>query len=99
MPKPNVDGFITKMRARLVYANGREVPIANTMLHHVVFADLGRYVGDHADATCDGFRMFDSQSILPLKGHRFYGLGEERHELELPAGYRLSDARRATAGR
>ena len=87
IPKPQVDGFITAMEARLVYADGREVPIANTMLHHVVMADLGRYLGDHQDATCTRFRMFDSQSFLPLTGHRFYGLGEERAKLALPPGY------------
>lgn len=87
VPKPDVDGFITAMEGRLVYANGREVPIANTMLHHVVLADLGRYVGEHRDATCSRFRMFDSESFLPLHGHRFYGLGEERAKLQLPPGY------------
>lgn len=87
IPKPDIDGFITRMHARLVYANGREVPIANTMLHHVVMADLGTFVGEHRDPTCVRFRMFDSESFLPLHGLRFYGLGEERHRLELPAGY------------
>jgi plastocyanin len=87
VPKPDIDGFITSMKARLVYADGREVPIANTMLHHVVFADLGTYIGEHRDATCDRFLMFDSESYLPLHGHRFYGIGEERHELLLPPGY------------
>jgi plastocyanin len=87
VPKPNIDGFITSMSARLVYADGTEVPIANTMLHHVVFADLGAYIGDHKDPTCDRFQMFDSESFLPLYGHRFYGIGEERHRLDLPAGY------------
>ena len=87
VPKPNIDGYITSMHARLVYADGREVPIANTMLHHVVFADLGSYVGEHRDATCDRFLMFDSRSFLPLAGHRFYGLGEERARLDLPPGY------------
>ena len=66
VPKPDIDGFITSMSARLVYDDGREVPIANTMLHHVVFADLGRYIGDHRDPTCERFQMFDSQSFLPL---------------------------------
>jgi plastocyanin len=87
IPKPDIDGFITRMEARLVYANGRQVPIANTMLHHVVMADLGTFVGEHRDPTCTRFRMFDSESFLPLHGHRFYGLGEERHRLELPPGY------------
>src|SRR4051794_26472657 len=87
IPKPDVDGFITHMKATLVYADGSEVPIANTMLHHIVMADIGRYVGDKQDATCDGLRRFDSQTSLPLRGQRFYGLGEERHQLDLPAGY------------
>jgi plastocyanin len=87
IPKPDVDGFITKMSASLVYADGSEVPIANTMLHHVVMLDMGRYVGDKQDPTCDAFRRFDSQTFLPLRGLRFYGLGEERHKLLLPDGY------------
>ena len=87
VPKPDIGGFITSMSARLVYDDGREVPIANTMLHHVVFADLGTHIGDHRDPTCERFQMFDSQSFLPLYGHRFYGLGEERHRIDLPPGY------------
>jgi plastocyanin len=87
IPKPQVDGFITHMQARLVYADGTPVPIANTMLHHVVMLDTGRYVGDKQDPTCDAFRRFDSETFLPLRGLRFYGLGEERHELVLPDGY------------
>jgi plastocyanin len=88
VPEPKVDGFITKMNATLVYGDGREVPIANTMLHHVVMLDLGSYVGEKQDPACPGgFRMFDSESYLPLKGYRFYGIGEERHELSLPDGY------------
>jgi plastocyanin len=88
VPEPKVDGYITQMKATLVYGDGREVPIANTMLHHIVLIDLGAYVGEKQDPTCpNGFRMFDSESYLPLKGYRFYGLGEERHELSLPDGY------------
>ena len=87
IPKPEVDGFITRMSARLVYADGRAVPIANTMLHHVVMLDTGRYVGDKQDATCDAFRRFDSRTYLPLRGQRFFGLGEERQKMLLPEGY------------
>jgi plastocyanin len=87
VPKPAVDGFITRMKATLVYADGTPVPIANQMLHHVVFLDTGRYIGDKQDPTCDAFRRFDSQTYLPLRGLRFYGLGEERHRLLLPDGY------------
>jgi plastocyanin len=87
IPKPDVDGFITRMKATLVYADGTPVPIANTMLHHVVMLDTGRYIGDKQDPTCDAFRRFDSQTYLPLRGLRFYGLGEERHRLLLPDGY------------
>jgi plastocyanin len=75
------------MSARLVYADGKPVPIANTMLHHVVMLDIGRYLGDKQDATCDAFRRFDSRTYLPLRGVRFYGLGEERAKEDLPAGY------------
>ena len=87
IPTPGVDGFITHMKATLTYADGSEVPIANTMLHHVVMANLGSHIGDKQDATCNAFRRFDSQTFLPLAGERFYGLGEERHELRLPRGY------------
>jgi plastocyanin len=87
VPKPDIDGFITQMDARLVYPSGRAVPIANTMLHHVVLADIGTHIGERRDPTCTSFRMFDSESYLPLAGHRFYGIGEERHKLLLPAGY------------
>ncbi|MEA2126260.1 MAG: hypothetical protein QOI80_3042, partial [Solirubrobacteraceae bacterium] len=87
IPKPDVDGYITRMSASLVYADGTAVPIANTMLHHVVMLDTGRYLGDKQDPTCDSFRRFDSRSYLPLRGLRFYGLGEERHKLLLPDGY------------
>jgi plastocyanin len=87
VPKPNIDGFITSMSAKLVYGDGSEVPIANTMLHHVVFADLGMHIGDHKDPTCERFQMFDSESFLPLYGHRFYGIGEERHKADIPDGY------------
>lgn len=87
IPKPDLDGFITHMSARLVYADGRAVPIANTMLHHVVMLDIGRYLGDKQDATCNAFRRFDSRSYLPLRGTRFYGLGEERAVGRMPEGY------------
>src|SRR3954453_12090662 len=86
IPKPDVDGFITHMKATLVYADGTPVPIPNTMLHHVVMLDTGRYIGDKQDPTCDAFRRFDSQTYLPLRGLRFYGLGEERHRQLLPDG-------------
>ena len=78
IPTAGVDGYITRMKAELVYADGREVPIANTMLHHVVMLDIGRYLGDKQDPTCNAFRRFDSETFLPLRGQRFYGLGEER---------------------
>jgi plastocyanin len=87
MPEPGVDGFITAMEAELVDADGNAIPIQRTMLHHVVFLNAGSRLGERHDATCDSFTLFDSQSVIPALGERFYGLGEERAKLVLPSGY------------
>ena len=87
VPKPDVDGYITRMEVDLVDANGRQVPISRLMLHHIVFANAGANFGDKRDATCDTFTMLDSQTKLPALAERFYGAGEERAKLALPRGH------------
>jgi len=57
------------------------------MLHHAVFSNLGRRVGDRRDATCDRYTLLDSETQLPGVAERFYGIGEERLPLALPPGY------------
>ena len=81
VPSPAVDGYVTGMSADIVDAAGTSVPIQNVMLHHVVFAKLGA-----PDATCSTFRDYDNR-VSPVPVERFYGAGEERARLELPAGY------------
>jgi len=78
---PSVDGYVTGMSADVVDANGNSVPVTDVMLHHVVFAKLGA-----ADATCSKLTDYDgNRSPFPVQ--RFYGEGEERAVLDLPAGY------------
>ena len=72
---PPVDGYITRMHARLVDGRGRPVSVQHVMLHHVVFLNHGRFEGDRKPKC--GARF----------GEPFYGTGEEHQALELPAGY------------
>lgn len=73
---PNVEGYITAMRARVVDRKGREVPIQRIMLHHVLFVNRGVKDGDRHDGSCPS-----------LPRERFFGTGEEHQELRLPEGY------------
>jgi hypothetical protein len=82
MPKPDVDGFVTSMETDVVDANGTPVPIRRLMLHHIVFANLGK-----PDRTCNTFTMWDSMTEIPAAAERFYAAGEERAKLALPEGY------------
>jgi stress up-regulated protein Nod 19 len=82
MPKPDVDGFVTNMETDVIDANGRQIPIRRLMLHHIVFANLGKQ-----DRTCQSFTMWDSMTQVPAAAERFYGAGEERAKLALPDGY------------
>lgn len=82
VPKPALDGAIVHMSTNVTDRDGTPVPIQRLMLHHIVFGTLGR-----KDATCDTFTMFDSRTKLPALSQRFYGAGEERAQLFLPAGY------------
>jgi plastocyanin len=87
IPKPDVDGFVVGMEADVVDEQDRPVPRQRTMLHHAVFLNLGRRIGDRRDASCDRYTLLDSQSQLPGVVERFYGLGEERAVMRLPRGY------------
>jgi plastocyanin len=83
VPTPRVDGFITRMRISVVDPDGTPVPIKRLMLHHIVFASLGK-----PNPACSSFTGFDSRtypyyaSALP-----FMGRGEEDNRLALPDGY------------
>jgi plastocyanin len=72
---PDVNGYITAMRAYLVDDRGRQVSIKDVMLHHIVFINHGRHPRDHK-GSCEG-----------RWGEPFYGTGEEHQRLILPAGY------------
>lgn len=87
LPKPPVDGAIRHMEVDITDRGGTPVPISRLMLHHIVFLNLGARIGDRRDGTCDQFEMWDSRTRLPGFGERFYAAGEERAELDLPAGY------------
>ena len=87
LPKPQVDGYLTGMEANIVDADGTPVPISRVMLHHVVFGNLGRRVGERKDAMCDRITMLDNRTAYPAYAERFFGVGEERVAGRLPDGY------------
>lgn len=87
VPAPELDGYLTAIRADVVDADGTPVPIARTMLHHIVLANTGSRLGERRDATCDTFTLFDGERRLPRLGERFFAAGEERARLDLPDGY------------
>jgi Stress up-regulated Nod 19 len=89
MPKPDVNGFVTNMETDVVDAGGTPIPISRLMLHHIVFANLGK-----PDRTCSNFTMWDSMTEIPAAAERFYGAGEERAKLALPDGYGYPLAKR-----
>jgi plastocyanin len=72
---PDLDGFLVRMHARVVDAQGRPIPVSRLMLHHVVYANRGRFDGDRRDPTC----AHESES--------FYGTGEENQTMRFPPGY------------
>ena len=58
IPKPAEDAWITAMDVDVVDApGGQQVPIDRLMLHHVVFANLGRTLGERRDGTCSTFTV------------------------------------------
>jgi plastocyanin len=69
--KPQVDGWITRIRPDLVYTNGKVPAVDVIHLHHGVWVNLSR-----ADATTTGG--------FP---ERFFAAGEEKTILTLPKGY------------
>jgi plastocyanin len=77
--KPEVDGYITRIKANLVKADGSVPPSSQIMFHHGVWLNLSKQ-----DATTTG--------TLP---ERFFAIGEEKTILTLPRGfgypYRASD--------
>lgn len=73
---PRVDGFVTAIHARLVDSRGRAIPQQRVMLHHVFFANQGRFDGDHPAGDCERRRA-----------ETFYGTGEENQAIAFPAGY------------
>jgi plastocyanin len=81
---PRVDGFITRMHARVVDGRGRFVPQQKIMLHHIVFKNLAR-----RQPYCGGETT-----------ESFYGTGEENETLRLPPGYgyRVRDTDRWGSG-
>jgi hypothetical protein len=72
---PRMDGFLVRMRARVVDRRGRAMPVQRVMLHHIVYKNAGRYRGDRRDGTCGG------------RNESFYGTGEENATLRMPRGY------------
>ncbi|HYF27140.1 MAG TPA: hypothetical protein VD931_15460 [Baekduia sp.] len=98
VPAPERDGWLTAISADVVDARGRRVPIARTMLHHIVLANTGPRLGERADATCERFTLFDGERTLPRLGERFYAAGEERARLDLPDATATASAP-ATGGR
>ncbi len=86
VPHPRVNGWVTGMDVNVVDADGTPVPIRRLMLHHIVFSNTGVNF-EKRDRTCDSYTGFDSASTFPAFGERFYGAGEERSRLGLPAGY------------
>jgi plastocyanin len=79
---PKVDGNIVGMSADVVDEDGTPVSIKRLMLHHIVFAKLGR-----APVGCDKYTAFDANQTLPPAASPIYGAGEERNVLALPPGY------------
>jgi plastocyanin len=77
--KPDVDGYITRIKANLVTADGSVPPSSEIMFHHGVWLNLSKQ-----DAT--------TNRTLP---ERFFAIGEEKSILTLPRGfgypYRTSD--------
>jgi plastocyanin len=70
---PEVDGYVTWMRARLVNSQGVPVTIRAGMLHHVFFRNLSvNRIRGHCSAR---------------QPEVFYSTGEEDEDLDLPAGY------------
>jgi plastocyanin len=83
-PLPSGSGFITHMETDIVDSDtGAQVPISRLMLHHIVFTNINR-----RDSTCQHYVGFDGRDNFGnFAPQRFYGAGEERAKMSLPAGY------------
>jgi len=79
---PPTSGYITHMEVDVVDGDGTPVPIQRLMLHHIVFLNLA-----HHDETCNNYTAFDSRTQYSIAPERFYAAGEERAQMNLPAGY------------
>lgn len=69
--KPQVDGYITRIKPDLIYTNGKVPRVDILHLHHGVWASIG-----HDDAT---------SASLPAQ--RFFAAGEEKTIFTIPKGY------------
>jgi plastocyanin len=88
IPKPAVDGHVTRMEVDVVDADGSRVPISRLMLHHIVFLNAGSTIGAKQDATCpQGITGLDSRTVFPNVAERFYAAGEERAVMRMPPGH------------
>jgi plastocyanin len=76
VPTPKRSGYITSMDAWLIDDRGKRVSIRKVMLHHIVFINTGYKGGPPKKTTCKG-----------RGGEPFWGTGEEKQPLILPAGY------------
>jgi hypothetical protein len=50
---PRLDGYVVRMRARVVDADGRPIPVRRVMLHHIVYKTRAR-----RDSVCGGSESF-----------------------------------------
>lgn len=97
LPTPAADGLysgreyaaIVRMKAELVDAGGRPLPVAKLMLHHVVFLNAGNANAGRPlqDATCRTLTFPDNKTTVPAIAERFYSTGEEGAVFDLPPGY------------
>jgi plastocyanin len=72
---PRLNGYIVRMRARVVDKRGRRIPVRRLMLHHVLYKNLGRFKDDRSPGICGETKQ------------SFFGTGEENQALKLPEGY------------
>ncbi|MBI5310457.1 MAG: hypothetical protein HZB14_05460 [Actinobacteria bacterium] len=94
---PSADGHysgreyaaILRMKAEIVDAEGRPLPVAKLMLHHIVFLNAGNANAGRPlrDATCDTLTFPDNLTTVPAIAERFYSTGEEGAVFDLPPGY------------
>jgi plastocyanin len=87
VPAPNADGYLTGGSARLVDAAGRPVPLRRVMLHHVIFSNAGRRLGERRNPTCERLTLFDGVTQLPGLSEPVTGQAEEQVPSSLPPGY------------